>query len=282
MSANAEQERFWNEQGGKEWVALQDQLDRQLAPFGEATLEAAAARPGESVLDVGCGCGATTLALAATVGSTGRVLGLDISAPMAELARQRGAEAGYVHMEVEVGDAQDAPLPGGAFDLVFSRYGVMFFVDPVAAFANLLGATKPGGRLTFVCWSNPQENAWATVSGRALVAVLPPQPTLDPLAPGPFAFADSARVRQVLTDAGWRDVDIAECRRIVQLGGTTVFEDAVDLSLRIGPTARALAGAENAELRPAARAAISDALRPYQTADGVMLEGVCWIVRAQR
>ena len=280
VNANPEQAKFWNDLGGQEWVALQDRLDRQLAPLGEAAIAVADPQPGQTVLDVGCGCGATTLTLAAAVGPAGSVRGLDISAPMTEVARARAAAAGLDQLDVEVGDAQDASLATGSYDLVFSRFGVMFFADPVAAFANLRAAAKPTGRLAFVCWAKPSENAWSAVTGRALMAVLPPQPVPDPLAPGPFAFADPERIRQILGDAGWQDIAIEEYRRTLQLGGSTDFDEIVDLSLRIGPASRALLGADDA-LRSAARDAIVEALRPLHGADGVLLDGVCWIVSAR-
>ena len=131
-----------------------------------------------------------------------------------------------------------------------------------------------------MCWSNPSENAWSAITGRALLSVLPAQPAPDPLAPGPFAFADPTRIRRILTDAGWGDIVVEEVRRTLQLGGSTVFEEVVDLSLRIGPAARALAGADDA-LRVAARTAISDALRPHHSPDGVLLGAACWIVGAR-
>lgn len=281
MADNTEQARFWNEEGGSSWVELQARMDAQLAPIGDAALALAAAKPGEHVLDVGCGCGATTMALAAAVGPTGSVSGVDLSEPMAKLARQRAASAGFDHVTLDVLDAQSASLPQATFDLLFSRFGVMFFADPVAAFANLATSMKSGGRLAFACWQKPSLNEWSAITGQALATVLPPQPPVDPLAPGPFAFADPDRIRQVLGNAGWAEVTVEPLESKMQLGGTTDFDEAVDLSLRIGPAYRAL------KLFPAlhapARQAIANALAPhYESGVGLSLAAACWLVSAVR
>ena len=280
MSDNTEQARFWNEEGGAAWVALQDRMDRQLEPLGLVGLKVADAKAGEHVLDVGCGCGGTTLLLAAAVGTRGSVRGVDISAPMAAVANERAAKAGYAHMQVEVLDAQTAELPSGEYDLVFSRFGVMFFADSGAAFANIRSSVKPGGRLTFVCWQKPSLNDCLSISARALVEVLPPQPPVDPLAPGPFAFADPDRVMSILTDAGWTGVAVQPHEQLLQVGGVTDFDATVELSMRIGPASRALANFP--DLREPARRAIADAFRPhFQPEKGVMLGSAVWVVTAR-
>ena len=278
---NAEQARFWNEEGGASWVELQDRMDTQLAPIGDAALELADARPGEHVLDIGCGCGATTLALANAVGREGAVIGFDISTPMTDLARQRANALGLTWAHFRVGDAQVAKLASAHFDLLFSRFGVMFFADPVAAFANLRAAAKAGGRLAFVCWQKPALNEWASIAGKALAAVLAPQAPVDPLAPGPFAFADPGRTQQILADAGWTDVGVDPFELETALGGTTDFDEAVDLSLRIGPASRAIGAFP--EQRGPARAAVAEALRPhYREGEGLRLKTACWLVSARR
>lgn len=280
-TANPEQAKYWNEHAGAEWVALQDRMDRQLGPLGDAALEAAAPQPGDAVLDVGCGCGATTLQLAAAVGNGGSVHGLDISGHMTAVAASRAAEAGLGNTTFTTADAQDAALAADAYDLIFSRFGVMFFADPVAAFSNLLSAARPGGRLAFVCWQKPADNAWSAVAGRAVMSVLPPQPVPDPLAPGPFAFADPERIRSILTRAGWSNIATDPCVRSLQMGGSANFDEVVDVSMRIGPASRALVGAEP-ELRSLVVEAIRAALEPHRTPAGVFLSGVCWIATARR
>ena len=156
---NAQQVEYWNTQGAR-WVEVGPRIDAQLEPLGLATIERAAVRVGERVLDVGCGCGQATLQLAERVGATGSVLGSDISEPMLARARERAGEAGLENVEFRQGDAQTEPFPESHFDLIFSRYGVMFFADSEAAFANLRVALRPGGRLVFVCWQELGKNPW--------------------------------------------------------------------------------------------------------------------------
>src|ERR1700722_16858165 len=188
---NAAQIAYWNETAGPSWVAMQDDLDRELRELGLAAMAALAPRAEERLIDIGCGCGATTLELARRVGPGGGVLGVDISAPMLGVARERAAAEGL---------AQAGFLP---VDGAFSRFGVMFFEDPVAAFANIRAAVSPRGRLAFVCWRALAENPWMTVPMAAILPLLPaPPPAQTPGAPGPFAFADRDRLFAILRDAG--------------------------------------------------------------------------------
>ncbi|MDF2901645.1 MAG: SAM-dependent methyltransferase, partial [Phenylobacterium sp.] len=192
-TANADQIAYWNNAAGETWAALQDRLDRQIEPLGLRAIEAGAPQPGERVLDIGCGCGQTSFELARRVGPSGRVLGVDISAPMLEVARQRAAGAAANVSFIEA-DAQTHAFQNGGFDLAISRFGVMFFDDPTAAFRNIGAALRPGGRLSFVCWRPMLENAWMATPLFAAMPLLPPLPPPDPAAPGPFAFADPERV----------------------------------------------------------------------------------------
>jgi len=170
---NAEQVRHWNEVAGPRWVLFQERLDRELAVFAEAVLERAKPAAGEAALDIGCGCGATTLELGRRVGAKGRALGVDVSRPMLERARARAAAAGAAQVAFLAADAQTAPLEPAAFDLLVSRFGVMFFTDPTAAFANLRRALRPGGRVTFVCWQKIADNPWLLVPLGAVAQELP-------------------------------------------------------------------------------------------------------------
>ena len=279
MSANDEQEQFWGGIGGAAWVDLQEQMDVQLSLLGEAVVGAARPEPGERVLDVGCGCGSTTLAIARLVGPAGSVVGYDISEPMLARAMQRASDSGVRNATFTVADAQTAQL-AGPFDVVCSRFGVMFFDDPVAAFANLRRATRSGGRLAFVCWQPESLNESFSVVGAAANDVLGPPQYADPTAPGPFAFADSERVRSILHDAGWGSLEIAECRRATHVFGTTDLDEGVNVALRIGPTARRAVGqpADVAErLRSSVRAALESRWTPY----GWAAEAACWLVTAR-
>lgn len=274
MSDNTAQATYWNEGAGPTWAALQADLDRQLAPLGAAAQAALAPQPGERILDVGCGCGATSLDLAAAVGPSGAVTGLDISRPMLEIARGRSKDLGNVSF-IEA-DAQTYAFEPGAYDAIFSRFGVMFFADPVAAFANLRRALKPGGRLAFVCWRPPGENPIMTLPMAAAAKVVEPPPPGDPLAPGPFAFADSGRVLQILTDAGFPEVAITPHDDRIGAGD---LETSLGVSLRVGPLGGVLR--ENPDKRDAAIAAVRQALAPFAGPDGVRLGAAVWIVTAR-
>jgi len=274
---NAGQIAFWNESAGQTWVAAQDPLDRQLAPLGERAMAALAPAAGERVLDIGCGAGATSLALAAAVGPNGSVLGVDISAPLLEAARAHAADAPNVRF-VEA-DAQTSPFEAGAFDAAFSRFGVMFFADPTAAFANLRRALRAGGRLVFACWRTPGENPFMTGPAMAASALLPAPagPPPDPTAPGPFAFADPERVRGILQGAGFEPVALEKLD--LQLGGVSL-QDALTLALRVGPLGARLR--ENPELAPRVRESVREVLAANLKDGQVWMPGAVWIVTAHR
>src|SRR5437867_4470402 len=217
--ANAEQIRYWNEAAGPKWVSFQKVIDAQIAPLGERAMDRAGIAPGERVIDVGCGCGGTTIALARRVGPAGLVLGIDISAPMLERAAETARAEGLANVRFENADAQTHRLPPGAFDVVYSRFGIMFFADPVAAFANLRAALRPGGRLAFVCWQALRENPWLFLALQAAAQhlTLPPPPAPD--APGPFSLADPERVRDIVARAGFERIALEDLRTALTLGG---------------------------------------------------------------
>ena len=242
---NAEQATYWSEASGPKWVAYQERIDAQIAPLGLAAIERAAPRPGERCLDVGCGCGQTTLQLAERVAPEGSVLGVDLSVPMLARAEERAREAGLPARFARA-DAQTHDFSSEGFDLVFSRFGVMFFSDPVAAFANLRGALAGSGRLAFACWRPPVDNDWVVVPLAAARKHLEvPAPT-DPFAPGPFSLADPDRIRRVLADAGWSGIEIDAHSQELEIAGGASQDEALDFLMQIGPMARLLAEAEPA------------------------------------
>jgi SAM-dependent methyltransferase len=279
VEGNAAQIAYWNAKAAEAWTALQERLDALFAPITTVTLEAAAPAAGESVLDIGCGCGETVLALAGRVGSGGRVLGLDVSEPMAARARERIDSAGLGNVQVVVSDAATHGFADQA-DLLFSRFGVMFFADPTAAFANLRAAMRPDGRLLCAVWRVPADNGWLTVPFQAALPVLPPQPPAEPDAPGPFAFADADRVKAVLSGAGWRDVDTRRHDVSMQVAPPGRLDEATDFALRMGPLGRILEES-GPELRTAARAAVKAALAAHDGPQGVTLGGSIWLVSAR-
>jgi ubiquinone/menaquinone biosynthesis C-methylase UbiE len=278
-TANREQIEGWNNAVGKAWTRFQKQLDVQHAPVGAKVLETANPRPGEHALDVGCGAGATTLDLAKAIGPEGRVTGVDISAPLLAIARAYLPDEDAAPIDWLQADAQTHAFQPQSFDLISSRFGVMFFDDPTAAFANLHAAMKPSGRLVFACWRTEQESPWLTLPIEA-VEPIAPRKTPAPGAPGPFAFADPDRVRAILTDAGWRDVAIAPYDAM--LGGLSL-EETTRVMTRMGPAGAALreAGA-TPELMAAGEAAVRAAFKKYETPEGVVLTpGGVWMVTAK-
>jgi SAM-dependent methyltransferase len=276
--ANQEQATLWNERSGPVWVAAQAELDAQLEPFGRAVADRLALTSGEGVLDVGCGSGATSLMLAERA-KPGHVLGVDISVPLVTRARERARNVGNVRFEVA--DAQTFSFEKGAFHCAFSRFGVMFFADPIAAFANLRGALRPGGRLGFVCWRPMRENPAFYLPLDAGLPFLPSPPAMpEPGAPGPFGFEDGERVRGILEAAGWTEVDVTPHDSEIVFGGGPNIEAAVDLALKLGPLSRALSELSPADL-PRVRAAVRDAFAPHHGAAGVTLPSATWIVTAK-
>ena len=228
------------------------------------------------MLDVGCGCGQTTFELAARVGVAGHVTGVDISAPMLAVAKTRSVPTDAARPEFLQLDAQTADLGHGVYDAIFSRFGVMFFSDPIEAFANLRRALKPDGRLAFVCWRPFQENLWMRAPMEAALPFLtPPMPT-DPLAPGPFAFASADRVRSILSEAGFAEVTLHAFN--TSIGGSSL-DQTVDLAFRVGPLGAALR--QEPELAPTVAAAVRAAVSVYETPSGVLMPAAVWIVRAQ-
>jgi ubiquinone/menaquinone biosynthesis C-methylase UbiE len=229
MTMNATADRDMNaywDRAGRVWVEHQALLDKIMAPIAEAVVEAAGPVNGERVLDVGCGSGATTFAAAWRTGPTGRAVGVDISGALVELARRRAGEEGLEGVEFLLADAQTHVF-ATPFDAIVSRFGVMFFPDPVAAFANLRRALKPSGRLAFAAWRAPEENPLALVPLRAAAPFLPTLPAFEKDAPGRFAFADPDRVRRILEESGWRDRDrAAGCRQPAELRRTDDHEPA--------------------------------------------------------
>ncbi len=270
---NADQIEFWNGWMADRWVANQVAMDQLLVPLSEALISAAAVAPGERVLDVGCGCGDTTLALA-DLGGT--VTGVDISEPMLTHARQR-----VLGRDNPTFLLDDAAARGfeGEFDVLFSRFGVMFFADPVAAFTNLRSALRPDGRVCFLCWQRPDLNSWVAVPMAAVQPLLPESEPVDPRAPGPFAFADPGYVTGILEDAGFLDVRLEALERPMRLGAGPA--EAAEFVARIGPVSRAVAELDE-EARQNVMATLEQALASHADDAGVALGAACWIVSAQR
>ena len=279
---NAYQVADWNDQSGERWVANQARLDAMVAVFGQAAIEAAAPATGERVLDVGCGAGASSLALAARIGAQGQVLGVDISEAL--IGRARTLTPKHTPAQFLVADASSAELPEGAFDILFSRFGVMFFGDPTGAFAHMRRALRPGGRVAFVCWRGAAENEWVRLPMGAMQGIVPLTAPPDPETPGPFSFGERGRVRRILTAAGFTDIAIARFDASVPFGeGETrdaAIDDAVKMALEVGPLSRVLA-AQPDEIRARAAVAVRAVFAGRPGERSVMIDGAAWIVTAR-
>lgn len=273
--SNEEQAALWNGVAGVTWVEAQDILDRMFEPFEELLVDAARAMAARNVLDVGCGTGATTLAIARSLGAGGRCLGIDISAPMVELARARAVRERSTATFLRA-DAQTYELEPAAFDLIVSRFGVMFFDDEVRAFANLRRAARAGASLRVIAWRGAAENDFMTVAERAAAPLLPSLPPRRPDGPGQFAFADARRVRGVLARSGWEEVDI----RPLDVACVFPAKDLVDYLIRLGPLGRVLHEADE-RTRNHAIAAALPAFEPYVHGDEVRFVAACWLIGAR-
>lgn len=278
--ANAAMRRYWNEVAGPRWVARQEVQEARNIEMAGQLLTAAAARPGERVLDIGCGTGVTTLPLARAVAPGGHVTGADISRPMLEAAERRLAETGIANVTLLLADAQVHKFPPAEFDLLLSRLGVMFFADPVAAFRNLVGALKPGGRLCMAVWAPLDENThWKIPYGIALRHVGAPAPR-PPHEPGPFALGDRVYLRGILAAAGFAEIGI-EPRHFEVHGGTPAA--MAEHVAQFGEVQRLLdEKAAGAATRQAVREEAEQAFAAYATADGVRLPAVFLLVTGRR
>lgn len=275
---NGEQAMWWNDEAGRRWVKMNRELDAELEPFGVAVMDKLELAPGGRVVDVGCGAGATSMMLAEKV-RPGDVLGVDISGPLLSHARSRAH--GVANLRFEQADAQTYAFEPQAFDAVFSRFGVMFFADPVAAFRNLRTALRSNGQLGFVCWRDMAENPSFALPLQAALPLLPAPPVFpEPGAPGPFAFADRRRIQDILQRAGFVEIDIIANDSEIIFAGRPDIDGAVELALQVGPLSRALGGADDSVIAKV-RAAVRAAFVPHHGASGVRLPAATWIVVAR-
>jgi SAM-dependent methyltransferase len=275
---NADQIAYWNGPGGQRWSDRQAAQDLLLAPVSDILMSRIAAKPGEHILDVGCGCGGLSIALAHQVAPDGSVLGVDISAPM--LARAREAAPAGLPVDFVLADATVHPFEPASFDDLVSRFGVMFFADPTASFAHLRRALKPSGQVAFACWREPKLNPWMMAPLQAVYRHVPKLPPQEPDDPGPFAFASEARVTRILTEAGFSDVALEPRELSLDIAIGNGLEAAVQSAFEIGPASRALEGHPQ-QVRDAARQSVREVLAPYQRGDHVALPGAIWLVTAK-
>ena len=274
---NADQIAYWNGPGGQRWADRQQAQDILLAPVADILIDRAETKAGESVVDVGCGSGAISIALAQKVGPSGHVLGIDISGPM--LARARQIAPADLPIDFALADATVYPFEPKSFDLLASRFGVMFFAEPARSFANMRKALRPSGRLAFACWREPRENPFFMAPLQAVYKHVPKLPQQGPEDPGPFSFSSEARVQRILSEAGFTGIAMEPCNLSLDIAVGRGLDAAVESALEIGPSARALAE-QPPDLVAAAARSIREALAPFARGQTVPLPASIWIVTA--
>jgi len=275
QSTHAEQSALWNAGGGRGWVALEDLLDQIFQPVEDLLVDAVASEPTSHVLDVGCGAGSTTVAVARRLGASGSCTGIDVSEPMIAAARER-ARRERASVELVVADAQTHRFERASFDTIMSRFGVMFFDDAVRAFANLRRAATSGGRLRLAVWRSPEENPFMTTAERAAAPLLPNLPVRRPNEPGQFGFADPERVRGILDASGWSDIELQR----IDVPCTFPEAELVRYVSQLGPVGRILQQSTD-ELRARVIAAVRPAFAPYVHGAEVVFSAACWMIAAR-
>jgi SAM-dependent methyltransferase len=275
---NADQIAFWNGPAGQRWTDRQQAQDIMLAPVADILIDRAKAGVGERIIDVGCGCGATTFALAQKVGPAGRVFGIDVSAPMLGRARQIAPKG--LPVDFELADATVYPFEPASADLLVSRFGVMFFAAPALSFANMRRALRPSGRMAFACWREPRDNPWLMAPLQAVYKHAPRLPQPGPDDPGPFSFASEQRVVGILGEAGFAAIEMERCDLSLDIATGRGLDAAVETAVEIGPAARALEG-QPPDVIAAATHSIREVLSPFASGPQVPLAASFWMVTAR-
>ena len=275
---NADQIAYWNGPAGGRWADRQAAQDILLGPVADILIGRAKPVSGERVIDVGCGSGATAIAFGRKVAPSGHVFGIDVSNPMLERARASAPKD--LPIDFVLADATVYPFDPQSFDLLASRFGVMFFGDPVLSFTNMRQALRPSGRLAFACWREPRENPWMLAPLQAVYKHVPKLPPQGPEDPGPFAFASEERVNRILSAAGFTNIAMEPCPLSLDIAIGGGLDAAVQSVLGIGPSNRALEG-QPAEIRAAAIQSIREMLTPLAKGNTVPLAGSIWIVTAR-
>ena len=277
---NIKQKQFWSGAGGDVWVDKQREMDIMLNPLGERVIQGLDLKEETKILDIGCGCGATTLEIAKIV-NQGEVIGVDISEPMLERATQTASDMALTNISYQVKDVQVDEMPNKYFDIAFSRFGVMFFEDPFEAFNNINHSLKDNGQLSFVCWQHASLNPWQSLSIQVIKEFLD-LPAPPPKSPGPFAFEDKSYIEEILNASGFRDIEIKDNQEdIVMFSGKSIREACEDY-LTINPVVTEMLKNSHSELREEILEALIGKFLDYHKDDGLLFPSATWIVTAKK
>ena len=277
---NAKMKEHWNGAGAKKFLQYQHELNASFKPFSKALLEAIAPSSANKVIDIGCGCGDTSFEIARRVGPGGHVLGIDISEPMLERAKERINSSEKMNIRFECVDAQTHGFETETFDIACSRFGVMFFDDPEKAFGNIRSSLKPGGRLVFICWRTGEENDWVQLSFEVAAKHLQLPKMPGPDEPGPHSLSDPEKVKGILKSAGFIDISIRQFDAEVKIGKD--LDEAVQFLTHIGPAAKIISESNAGELVKSQLASeLREKLVDYDTGQGIFMKPATWLVRAR-
>ena len=274
---NQEQKEFWNEKKGEIWVSLESKIDKMLGPLGDQAIKILKPKVGEKILDIGCGTGSTSQTLSKLVGESGIITGIDISKPILNFAQKQKENKKIKNINFIQADAQNHQFSDLNFDAVFSRFGIMFFEDPISAFKNIKKSLSCNGRLTFVCWSKREDNDWINLSSNVASQFLELPPKANPKEPGPFAFEDYFYIEEILTKSGWKNIKIKAYKQNIVIGKTLDY--AADFLSRMGPMSVPFENA-NEQTKEKVISALKECYSQYFTAKGVEFHFSSWIVSA--
>ena len=275
---NAKQKDFWSGKGGDYWVEKQSEMDIMLNPLGEKALAKLDLKSNSDVLDIGCGCGATTLEIAKKV-SEGIVTGLDISVPMLDKAESEASIQGIANVDFKVVDVQVDQLASEKYDYVYSRFGVMFFDDPYEAFKNIFSSIKEGGELSFVCWQDPSLNPWQSLSVQVIRGYLD-MPSPPPRSPGPFAFHEKDYVKEILEKSGFSNISFDDNQEDITMFSGKSLQEASEDYLAINPVVTEMLKDSPDDLKAEIVESLKEAFSEFHKGDGLVFPSATWVVSA--